>query len=60
MIEQARIPHEKSAVADYLTVSQGLITVRPGGEHKPEDLIQMADDALYSAKDAGRNAIAVE
>jgi diguanylate cyclase (GGDEF)-like protein len=60
MIEQERMPHAKSEVADYLTVSQGMITVRPGGEHNPVDLIQMADKALYSAKRAGRNAIAVE
>ncbi|MEZ5503928.1 MAG: diguanylate cyclase [Halioglobus sp.] len=60
MIAQERIPHAASTVAEYITISQGVITVRPDGEHQPMDLIKLADKALYSAKAAGRNAIAVE
>ncbi|HEY6130614.1 MAG TPA: GGDEF domain-containing protein [Halioglobus sp.] len=60
MIVQARISHASSAVADHITVSQGLITVRPDGEYQPADLIRRADKALYSAKGAGRNTIVVE
>ena len=60
MIAQERIPHATSTVAEYITISQGVITVRPDGEHQPADLIQLADKALYNAKGAGRNAIAVE
>jgi diguanylate cyclase (GGDEF)-like protein len=60
MIAQERIPHGASAVAEYITISQGVTTVRPDGEQQPADLIKLADKALYSAKAAGRNAIAVE
>ena len=60
MIAQERILHETSTVAPYITISQGVITLRPGGEHQSSDLIKMADIALYRAKAAGRNAIAVE
>lgn len=60
MIARERIPHATSTVASYITISQGVITVRPAGEHQPADLINLADKALYKAKGAGRNAIAVE
>lgn len=60
MVEQERIPHASSPVSANVTISQGVITVRPGGEHQPSDLIKLVDRALYSAKDAGRDAIAVE
>jgi diguanylate cyclase (GGDEF)-like protein len=60
MIEKEGIPHVSSPVSANVTVSQGVVTVRPGSEHQPSDLIKMADRALYSAKGAGRDAIAVE
>ncbi len=60
MIAQAHIPHAASMVAEHITISQGVITVRPDGEYLPAELIKRADKALYSAKGAGRNAIAVE
>jgi diguanylate cyclase (GGDEF)-like protein len=60
MIAQERIPHATSSVAEYITISQGVITVRPEGEHLPAHLIQLADRALYNAKGAGRNAIAAQ
>ena len=60
MIEQAEIPHVTSPVSANVTISQGVITVRPGSEHQTSDLIELVDRALYSAKGAGRDAIAVE
>lgn len=59
MVEEERIPHGTSAVADYVTVSQGVITLRPEAGHDPGDIIKKADNALYDAKDSGRNAIVV-
>ena len=60
MIDQEEIHHASSPVSASVTISQGVITVRPSGEHQPSDLIEMVDRALYSAKGAGRDAIAVE
>ncbi|MEH6593175.1 MAG: GGDEF domain-containing protein, partial [Halioglobus sp.] len=59
LIMDEAILHETSEVEAYITVSQGLVTVSPEGELEPEALIKMADDALYQAKDSGRNTIVV-
>jgi diguanylate cyclase (GGDEF)-like protein len=61
LVVQEHIPHESSQVAEFLTISQGLVTVQPvpDDELEPADVIKAADTALYEAKDAGRNAIAV-
>ncbi len=59
MILEERIPHGTSEIADQITVSQGVITVRPDGAQQATDLIAMADAALYKAKDGGRNTIAM-
>lgn len=59
LVQDEAIPHESSGAADVVTVSQGLITVRPESEMSPGELIQKADKALYEAKASGRNAIAI-
>ena len=59
LVNAEAIPHEYSDVASHITVSQGLVTIRPDGELEPMQLVEMADKALYKAKDAGRNGIEV-
>jgi diguanylate cyclase (GGDEF)-like protein/PAS domain S-box-containing protein len=51
------MPHEKSGVADRITVSIGVVTHRPESKQPvdPNDLIKVADEMLYAAKAAGRN-----
>ena len=51
------IPHAASSVADHVTVSQGVATLLCTNEGTPSDLVQHADQALYRAKDAGRDQI---
>lgn len=46
------IPHAKSEVSDYLTISIGVCTGIPS---KDGDLLACADKALYQAKSRGRN-----
>jgi len=57
MLAQECIEHASSEVAAHITISQGVITVRPEGKCQPADLIHMADLALYRAKAAGRDTI---
>ena len=51
------IPHEKSGVADRVTISIGVVTHHPTSTQPVEsdDLIKAADEMLYNAKAAGRN-----
>lgn len=58
-IAELNIPHEASDVASRLTVSTGAAFVRPTAGRTPEGLIQLADEALYTAKEQGRNRVMV-
>jgi diguanylate cyclase (GGDEF)-like protein len=58
-LNTARLLHEKSAISDYLTVSLGVVSMIPDSDFTPENLIKFADEALYQAKNNGRNCMAV-
>ncbi|PIE25003.1 MAG: diguanylate cyclase response regulator [Neptuniibacter caesariensis] len=53
-LKQAHMPHEHSAAADYITASIGICTTATPAD-TPTALIKFADQALYSAKEQGRN-----
>lgn len=46
-----------SKVTPYLTVSIGISTVIPNSDIQIEDFIKQADNALYKAKENGRNQV---
>ncbi|MCK5350519.1 MAG: diguanylate cyclase, partial [Desulfobacula sp.] len=49
------IAHEKSKVNDHVTLSLGVATMVPGKDNSAEDLVALSDQALYEAKENGRN-----
>ncbi|BFM41017.1 diguanylate cyclase [Synechocystis sp. LKSZ1] len=51
------IPHCHSYSSSYLTLSLGIATAIPSGNSSLETLIKLADQALYDAKEQGRNQI---
>ncbi|MFO7942597.1 MAG: diguanylate cyclase [Bacillota bacterium] len=56
-IEDLHIPHETSEVADHLTISIGVAHARPKEEFHGDALLKRSDEALYRAKEAGRNRV---
>lgn len=54
-----QIPHLRSTVVPYVTVSLGICSIVPTLELSQESLLRMADKALYDAKAAGRNTYGV-
>lgn len=48
-------PHCDSSVSEFITISQGIASVTPNEEMTAIDLINLADKALYQAKEQGRN-----
>ncbi|EIJ41047.1 diguanylate cyclase (GGDEF) domain-containing protein [Beggiatoa alba B18LD] len=51
------IPHQKSSIYPYVTISIGYATLTPQQYHNESMLIKKADQALYRAKENGRNQI---
>ena len=49
------IAHVRSDVSQNVTLSQGIVSVVPEKDTSPEDLIRRADQALYQAKQQGRD-----
>lgn len=53
-VEDLQIPHPTRPV---VTISLGFCVGIPGAKSSPEDMIKNADDALYVAKQEGRNRV---
>lgn len=56
-VEELAVVHEDSLAAPVVTVSLGAAAMIPDEGQTPQDLIQAADQALYRAKDGGRNRV---
>lgn len=56
-VENLDIPHEASGAGIFVTVSCGVASLVPRRRGMPKDLIDLADQALYCAKKAGRNQV---
>jgi two-component system, cell cycle response regulator len=54
-IEELRISHVASEIAEWVTFSLGVSSAIPNPKLSPEYLVAAADRALYEAKEQGRN-----
>jgi diguanylate cyclase (GGDEF)-like protein/PAS domain S-box-containing protein len=57
ILQEAKIPHANSAIADYLTVSIGVNTIVPNQQDTLLGFVDSTDQRLYQAKQLGRNRI---
>jgi diguanylate cyclase (GGDEF)-like protein len=58
-VSDLNIPHEKSKVCTHVTLSIGIYVERCGSSTDAEALYDLADRALYIAKEGGRNCAVV-
>lgn len=56
-VESLKLKHEYSNVADYVTISVGAISGWAQNHEQAEQMLKQADDALYQAKENGRNRV---
>ncbi|WP_273432231.1 diguanylate cyclase domain-containing protein [Chitinibacter tainanensis] len=58
-VAELAIPHPKALPAKIVTISAGVSAYRPS-LHSLESVLQLADEALYEAKAAGRNQVMIK
>ena len=58
-IRDLSIPHQASKVSDVITVSMGINCLIPHVDLSIDSLIKMTDDALYQAKQQGRDRYSI-
>lgn len=58
-VESNKVPHEKSGTSEFVTISIGIACERPGKNSKMLKLLEAADNALYKAKEGGRNRVKI-
>ncbi len=56
-IKSLQIEHAKSKIADTVSISIGAASIVPQKDTEPEVLIAAADQALYKAKEEGRDRV---
>ncbi|MDX1803669.1 MAG: diguanylate cyclase [Alcanivorax sp.] len=54
-IRALAIPHQWNGSRGVVTISVGVAVMVPDGSHEPRDLLEAADQALYRAKQQGRD-----
>ncbi len=58
-VEAMGILHESSSISKVVTISLGVTSTIPGQNTSPDGLIIAADEALYQAKQGGRNRVVI-
>jgi diguanylate cyclase (GGDEF)-like protein len=54
-VRKLEIPHSANTAAPYVTISAGVTTAKVTHDRPWEEYVKRADEALYTAKQSGRN-----
>ncbi len=57
LVESLAIAHHKSSIAEVVTISVGVCSLIPEDDMTEHDMLDLTDQALYCAKDRGRNLV---
>lgn len=57
LVESIAIPHHKSSISEVVTISVGVCSLTPDNTVTESDMLDLTDQALYCAKDSGRNCV---
>ncbi len=58
-IQNLNIKHNGNSASEFVTISMGLIVIPPDINYKVDDAYKYADEALYNAKQNGRNSVSI-
>ena len=58
-VAEMKIPHSRSPVSPWVTISGGVTSTIPHRGSSASELVRQADNELYRAKTAGRNRVSV-
>ena len=56
-INNLKIKHSKNSASEFVTVSKGLIVIKPNNKYEMDTIYKYTDKALYEAKQNGRNQV---
>ncbi|MEA3499294.1 MAG: GGDEF domain-containing protein [Campylobacterota bacterium] len=58
-IQNLNIEHKKNSASEFVTISMGLIVIKPNFKYEIDSIYKYADEALYEAKHKGRNQVSI-
>jgi diguanylate cyclase (GGDEF)-like protein len=58
-IRACKIPHKNSGISEFVTISMGISSMVPNSDSELSMLVMKADNALYRAKNEGRNQFCI-